>query len=326
MASAIAVDSQGDSYITGYSSSSNFSTKNAYNSTYGEGGYRDAFVAKFDSIGTLLFSTFIGGIGNDLGSAIAVDSQGNSYITGSTSSSNFPTKNAFQPVYNDGGDGFVVKFDATGTLLFGTFLGGTSYDSGQGIAVDSQGNSYVTGSTRSKNFPTKNAYDLTYAGFGSAFVAKFNSTGNLVYSTFLGIADPSDYYGIAIDRQGNSYLTGTGDIYVFIAKINPFLSIRPDSSTFSSLGSNSNFFPSYTFLSFIVLGIFVLVGIFTVVEYRKYLSVKTNSSAQNRGSFKRFLINTFTIKIKHKQQATNQLSDEIFKLLDEIEKENTPDK
>ena len=93
-----------------------------------------------------------------------------------------------------------------------------------------------------------------------------------------------------------------------------------------SFSSNEDTFKDLLLPNFIVLCIVVLVGIYAVVEYRKYLSVKINSSAQNIGSFKQFLINAFPIKFKHKNKATNQLSDEIFKLLDEIEKENTPDK
>ena len=387
--SAIAVDGQGDSYITGTTLSSNFPTKNAFNATYG--GLNSAFVAKFDSTGNLVFSTFLGGSGSDVSTDIAVDGQGNSYITGSTQSSNFITKNAFQPVFGGGTDVFVAKFNATGNLvfstflgstdddwgtgiaidsqgdsyitgwtgpnsnfptknvfnasyggglinvfvakfnstgnlLFSTFLGGTNIDRGTGIAIDSQGNSYLTGYTFSNNFPTKNAYNSTYSGLGSAFVVKFNSTGTLLFSTFLGIAEPDDTYGITIDGQGNSYITGIGGVNVFITKFNLVPIFGPDSSTRSSLDFNSNFFNNYPFLSFCALGIVVLVVIYTVVEYRKYLSGKTNLSVQNKGSFKQFLIKAFPIKLKHKHQASNQLSDEIFKLLDEIEKENTPDK
>ena len=386
--SAIAVDAQGDSYITGNTQSSNFPTKNAFNSTYG--GLNSVFITKFDSTGNLVFSTFFGGTGIDFSTKIAVDAQGDSYITGNTQSSDFPTKNAFQPIYGRGGDAFVAKFDPTGNLVFSTFLGGSSFDwgyniaadiqgdsyitgftsssnlftknafnatysggyddvfiakfdskgnlvfstflgstgadIGTGIAVDSQGNSYVTGSTGSRNFPTKNAYNATYAGSGSVFVAKFNATGNLLFSTFLGIHDAADDYGISVDAQGNSYITGTGGDYVFITKFNLVPIFGSGSSTRFSLSFNSNFFNDYTFLSFCVLGIVVLVVMYTVDEYRKYLSGKTNLSVQNKGSFKQFLIKVFSIKLKHKHNDTNQLSDDTFKLLDEIEEENASDK
>src|SRR5207245_2480265 len=100
---------------------------------------------------TLTYSTYLGGSGSDRAIGIAVDGSGNMYVTGSTTSSDFPTQNPIQPNYGGGdSDAFVTKYNASGsTLIYSTYLGGSLYDEGQDIAVDSQGNAYVTGQTRS---------------------------------------------------------------------------------------------------------------------------------------------------------------------------------
>ena len=107
------------------------------------------------------FSTYLGGKGWELGSSIAVDSANNSYITGWTASNDFPMKNAYNKTFGGGSDVFVAKFDSSGNLVFSTFLGGSNNDEGLAIAVDSAGNSYITGYTASGNFPMKNAYKPT---------------------------------------------------------------------------------------------------------------------------------------------------------------------
>jgi Beta-propeller repeat len=129
----------------------------------------------------LAYSIYLGGSGGDYGAAIAVDSSGNTYVTGGTNSTNFPTTpGAPQTSYGGGDvDAFVTKLNASGSfLLFSTYLGGSSGEGGQGIAVDSSGNIYVTGSTGSSNFPTTpGAFQTKLAGRSDAFVAKIALAG-----------------------------------------------------------------------------------------------------------------------------------------------------
>ena len=120
----------------------------------------------------LVFSTYLGGSSTDSGYGIAVDRSGNSYITGYTQSANFPTKNAYNTTYSGGQDAIISKFNSTGSLVFSTYLGGSGNDIGNDIAIDNSGNSYITGSTDSTNFPTKNAYDATNSGATDVFVTK----------------------------------------------------------------------------------------------------------------------------------------------------------
>jgi Calx-beta domain-containing protein/beta-propeller repeat-containing protein/carboxypeptidase family protein len=152
---AIAVDGTGNAYVTGTTSSSNFPTMNGFQTTKGEAFTSDAFATKFNSDGTLGYSTFLGGNNVDTGYGIAVDSSGNAYVTGVTTSSNFPTANPIQST-NGGfaGDAFVTKLNSSGSaLVYSTYLGGSNTDAGRGIAVDSGGNAYVTGYTSSAEFP-----------------------------------------------------------------------------------------------------------------------------------------------------------------------------
>ena len=218
----IAVDATFDAFIAGSTNSSNFPTaaalgSSAYQTTYG--GSQDAFVVKLNSTGSkLLYSTYIGGTGIDAAYAIAVGS-GNAFITGSTTSTNFPIAlptgsgpvTAFQTSYGGGGsDAFVTELNTTGdSLVFSTYLGGTGTDSGQGIAVDSVGNAYVTGSTQSTNFPILNPLQANNNGSSDVFVTKLNFSGTqLLYSTYLGGASADVAQSILIDSSGNMYIAG----------------------------------------------------------------------------------------------------------------------
>jgi hypothetical protein len=153
----------------------------------------------------------LGGSGDDGGIVIAVDSFGNAYVTGQTNSTDFPTVNAIQPT-NHGGfdDAFVAKINADGSaLVYSTYLGGSGTDWGSGIAVDSSGNAYVTGSTFSTDFPTVNAIQTTNHGGYDAFVTKINPDGSaLVYSTYLGGSGDDLGLGIAVDPSETAYVTG----------------------------------------------------------------------------------------------------------------------
>ncbi|MET0648126.1 MAG: SBBP repeat-containing protein [Pyrinomonadaceae bacterium] len=213
-ASDIAIDSEGNAYVTGVAFSTDFPTVNPLQATIG-GGSIDAFVAKINAAGSaLVYSTYLGGGDNDAASDIAVDSAGNAYIAGGTTSTNFPTANAFQNAYAGGeGDAFVAKINAAGSaLVYATYLGGSGSDFNLGIAVDLAGNAYVTGRTVSADFPTANALQHAPGGgdIQNAFLTKFNAAGSaLVYSTYLGGNSDENGYGIAVDSAGNAYVTGS---------------------------------------------------------------------------------------------------------------------
>jgi beta-propeller repeat-containing protein len=205
----IAVDSSGDAYVTGVAGTTDFPTMNPIQAA--NAGPPDAFVTKFNAAGSaLVYSTYLGGSAEDGANGIAVDSSGNAYITGTTASTDFPTMNPIQAANAGGGDTFVAKLNAAGSaLVYSTYLGGSGGDGGNGIAVDSPGNTYVTGVTYSTNFPTMNPIQAANAGFADAFVTKLNAAGSaLVYSTYLG-GSGNDYpNGIAVDASGNAYVTG----------------------------------------------------------------------------------------------------------------------
>jgi hypothetical protein len=166
----------------------------------------------------LIFSTYLGGAGNDLGSAIAVDPSGYVYVTGSTYSTNFPVVNAFQPAWSGNADVFVTKLTPDGkSLVYSTYLGGNSIEEGEGIAADAGGYAYVSGYTASTNFPvTAGAWRTNLNGSGvavtvyDAFVTKLAPNGKtLVYSTYFGGSQNDFGYRIAVDGGGNAYLAGT---------------------------------------------------------------------------------------------------------------------
>ncbi len=199
----ISVDSAGNAYVTGQTASDTFPLVAAFQSS--RKGTVDAFVTSLNAAGTaLVYSTYLGGDNFDTANAIAVDGAGNAYVTGSTSSANFPLANAFQPSLAETfftGDAFATKLSSSGALAYSTYLGGNNSDTGNGIAVDASGNAYIAGSTTSNNFPTVNPIQPTNLG---GFVSKLNNLGSgLVYSTYFG-----NSRGIAVDSTGNAYVTG----------------------------------------------------------------------------------------------------------------------
>lgn len=210
VAFGVAVDSAGEAIITGNTNSSDFPTlKGAQAGNQGSG---DAFVAKLNTTGTaLLYSTYLGGNGADTGTAIFVDASGDAFVTGTTTSPNFPTSStAFQVIYGGNSDAFVTQLNSTGDkIVYSSFLGGGAADSGNGIAVDSTGNAYVTGSTQSINFPVVGPMQVTNRGGSDAFVAKVNFTGSaLLYSTYLGGTQADVAQAIRVDGSGNAYIAG----------------------------------------------------------------------------------------------------------------------
>ncbi len=220
---AIAVDSSGNAYVTGTTRSTNFPTATPVQRA--SGGSIDTFVAKLNSTGSaLVYSTYLGGSGDDTPWGIAVDSSGTAYVTGETTSNDFPTANALQAANAGMHDGFVVRLNSTGSaLVYSTYLGGGDTDGGYGIAVDPSGNAYVTGATLSTNFPTTaGALQRIQGGFLNAFVAKLNPTGTtLVYSTYLGGNGVDAANGIAVDTSGSAYVTGVTILSNF-PTLNPF--------------------------------------------------------------------------------------------------------
>ena len=208
-------DALGNLYVTGQTYSANFpATPNAWDYTCNScpSSHSDAFVFKLNAEGSeLVYSTFLGGSGDDnshAAGAIAVDAAGNAYLTGYTSSADFPLVGAIQNEFDVNGNAFVAKLSATGSALhYSTYLGGNNRDIGFGIAVDVDGNAYVTGAA-SGGFPL---VDPLHFSFGDdAFVTKVNPAGSaLVYSTYLGGSSVDTGFAIAVDWEGNVYVTGS---------------------------------------------------------------------------------------------------------------------
>ena len=208
-AGGIAVDSAGHAFIIGATSSTNFPTASPLDATLG--GTSDVFVMKLSSDGhSLVYSTYIGGSGNDSGSDIAIDSSGNAFITG-TASSGFPVVAPIQNKVGGDTDAFIAKINPAGSaLVYSTFLGGRLDDSGSDIAIDASGSAYVTGTTASTNFPLLNPIQGSNAGSDDVFVTKVNAAGTaFVYSTYLGGINSDSGFGIAVDSLGNAHITGT---------------------------------------------------------------------------------------------------------------------
>jgi uncharacterized repeat protein (TIGR01451 family) len=205
----IAVDSSGDAYVTGVAGASDWPLLNPISSTWSN---PTSFITKLNSDGSaLVYSTyFAGGIaGVD---AIAVDSEGNAYIAGGAASG-LATKNAFQPSCSPNGAAFLAKIDSTGSsILFSTYLGGSTYDVAEALAVDPSDSVYVTGKTESADFPQVNPIQQTVKvsqSSPSAFVAKFTASGSVVYSTYFGaLGGGTEGKAITADASGNAYVTG----------------------------------------------------------------------------------------------------------------------
>lgn len=232
IANAIAVDSGNRIYITGLTASNTLPTKHAFQwSRHSEGEGKDAFVAVFNPLATngndtLLYASYIGGDGDDIGRGIAVDGDRNAYVVGSTASTDLETKSPsslapLRATFQGGAtDGFVVKVDTASdgaaSLTYSTYFGGNINDRVESVAVDQFQRAYITGASNSSptSFPLRNAFDSTQTN-GEAFVAKLNADGTaLFYSSFLGgdngntSSDGEEGLGITIDFGGNAYVTG----------------------------------------------------------------------------------------------------------------------
>jgi hypothetical protein len=238
----IAVDAGGSAYVTGQTTSADFSSANAIQ---GYGGGADAFVAKLNPTGTaIVYATFLGGAGFENGAAIAVDAAGNVFVAGSTGQADFLPAGSSRLGPGGGADAFVLELDPSGSrLLYASYVGGTADDYCNALTIDHSGHAYITGNTKSTNFPTAQPIQSQISNDGmSAFVAKLSTTGtSLEYSTYLG-GDGGLVQigtGIAVDGDGAAYVMGSthsaafptmnalqptsGNYYdAFVLKLNPF--------------------------------------------------------------------------------------------------------
>jgi hypothetical protein len=215
-ATGIAIDGAGEAFVTGYTTSTTFPTASPFQSSYG-GGFDDAFVTRINATGSaLVYSTYLGGTGTDVGEAIAVDSAGEAFVTGYTVSTDFPTASPIQAAHasdGSGDDAFVTKLSSAGSaLVYSTYLGGNDTDVGSGIAVDAAGDAFVAGATSSSNFPVASPIQsfLSSSFTNDVFVTELNPTGSaFVYSTYLGGTGADGAYGLALDGYGDAFVVGS---------------------------------------------------------------------------------------------------------------------
>lgn len=213
VAYSMAINSDGDIYVGGWTKSPDFPTSTDVYGTSHHGDY-DAFIAKMDAdLTKIIACTYLGGSSNDYLHSIAIDSYGEVCVTGLTASSNFPTStDAFDTSYNgDNSDIFISKLRGNLTKLnASTYMGGSSDDTGESIVVDREGNIFVTGETYSSNFPViKGSYDTSYGGYYDIFISKLNrNLTKLLASTYLGGKDYDYSFSMAMDSDENLYITG----------------------------------------------------------------------------------------------------------------------
>jgi uncharacterized protein (TIGR03437 family) len=206
----IAVDTQGNAYVTGFTESVDFMTINGFEPVWS--GSTDAFVAKISPAGnSLVYATYLGGPDRlDRGFDIAVDEQGSAYVAGRTQSPRFPLRNPFQRELHGDEDGFVAKLDPSGgSLVWSTYFGGRNNDDCHSIAVWN-GSVYVVGETQSPDLPLESWASNSFFGNPTdIFVARFTPDGSkLVFSTYLGGGGLDDVEDLAVDAEGNAYVVG----------------------------------------------------------------------------------------------------------------------
>lgn len=228
---SLATDINGNLFATGQTASSNFPVH--YGKTYFDGsltGNSDVFILKFSNNGQLLWGTFYGGKGDDGGKAITTDHSGNIYLTGHTSSIDFPLQSEgayYDSIFDGQEDAFILKFNNDGNRLWATYYGGSQttfsdgIDEGVAIAVDPQNNIFVTGHTHTANFPVQNSgtyFDDKVGGDSDIFILKFDSNGNRLWATYYGGESWEEASCIASDNKGNIYVTGYTNSSVFPVK------------------------------------------------------------------------------------------------------------
>ncbi len=205
----ITVGPGGEAYVVGGTGSSDFPTRNPYQASYG--GIYNVFVSRLSTSGSsLIYSTYLGGSGGDAGHEITLGTGGEAYVVGNVDSWDFPTVNSYQASYGGNYDAFVSRLSTSGSLLiYSTYFGGSSWDEGYGIDVDTGGEAHITGNTQSTDFPTLNSYQSSRNGYSNAFVSRLSNSGSsLVYSTYLGGTVGENGYGIILGTGGEDYVTG----------------------------------------------------------------------------------------------------------------------
>ncbi len=242
VSNGITVDSTGAAYVTGNTASLDFPVVSAKQPVYG-GGFSDAFVTKLNAAGSAFtYSTFLGGTLDESGEAVTVNAISEAFVTGFTTSPDFPIMNPLQGTFGGATDVFVSRLAASGSaLMYSTFIGGAGSEHGKGIAIDSSDAAYITGDTNFSDFPVVNPIQGVFGGVADGFVSKINPIGSaLVYSTYLGGTDSDFAQGIAVDVNGSAYITGytlsadfpvyepvqgalttPGFLDAFVTKINP---------------------------------------------------------------------------------------------------------
>ena len=207
---ALALDAQGNAYVSGTTNSSDFPTLQALQPTYG--GAVDAFVAKVGSDEpALLYATYLGGTSSEYGGDLAVDGVGQAYVVGTTFSADFPTVNPLQPAVGGERDLFITKLTSDGAaVVYSTYLGGTAQDEGHGLTVDADGQAYVTGHTHSTDYPVVKPVQATLAGGADVVISHLDAAGaSLLSSTYVGGRGQDKGVGIAVDASGQAYVTGS---------------------------------------------------------------------------------------------------------------------
>jgi hypothetical protein len=204
----IGIGPRGCVFVAGRTNSYDFPMVNSFDATYNGGVSGDAFVVKLSPAGNqILYSTYYGGGSNDFARAMAIDDQGNAYVTG-TGAAGLPMLNAYDSTYSDDGDVFVFKLNQTGGLVYSTYVGGSLAEISLGIDVDDSGFAYVCGYTLSPEFPRVNAVS-SFRGAVDAYIFKLGHDGSyLVYSTFYGGSNGDYAYGVAVDSTGSACVTG----------------------------------------------------------------------------------------------------------------------
>lgn len=207
-AAAVAVDSSGNVYLTGYTNSSSGIASGGYQNVFG-GGTFDAFIVKFNAAGSRLWATYYGGTAQDLGMGICTDITGNVYLAGSTQSTSGIASGGFQLTFGGGAnDAYLAKFGATGNLIWSTYYGGTNYDTGGKPACDALGNVFLTGYANSTSGISSGGFQNIHGGSSDAFLVKFSSAGARLWATYYGGCCVEDGTDIAVDNSNNIYLCG----------------------------------------------------------------------------------------------------------------------